>query len=332
MPVVQPKPRSGAGSRVGTPSLVPLTPRTSSGVLEPQNESVAKTSMASFPELMPPMQSVSTANMQSPHTTNNPYTPLSFSPEMSQAQSNAGTNTSASQQTNATALLSRGLCIKQVSCAQQILAMMDFGTQVPQTYSPFSHANVPSTPNAADVADTMKSFNPVSPFPFGGANGTFSGPASQPGGQTNQGTQALTTNGSYPGQGATTTMKLTQSFKVIQVPVAGQPGQFVTGFLPVLPQEQGDASSSPSSALPPSNLEPLLSGTPLRAMNKLRKNVKVVVLCAAAFLILLTSQCVLAVAHAYEYNTASSSDRDAKYNSYCWCAGYRDNAGKYHFK
>lgn len=37
-------------------------------------------------------------------------------------------------------------------------------------------------------------------------------------------------------------MKLAQSVKVVQVPVAGQPGRYVTGFLPVLPQTDDEAS------------------------------------------------------------------------------------------
>ncbi len=285
MPVVQPKPRSGTGTRVGTPSLVPLTPRPSSGALESQNDSVAKTSMTSFTELMPPAQSAT--NMHSPRTIDNPYTPLSFSPELSQAQPDTRANASPPQQPNATAYI-KPRVVHKTGLRRTADDTNPPSTQLSQTGMSFSPANVPSTPNAANVPDSMKSFNPVSPFSFSGTDGTFSGPASQAGGQMNQGTQALT-NGSYPGQGATTTMKLTQSFKVIQVPVAGQPGQFVTGFLPVLSQEQGRASSSPTSALPPSNLEPLLSGTPLRAVNTLRRNVKVVVLCAAAFLVLLTS-------------------------------------------
>ncbi len=287
MPVVQPKPKSGMGvARVGTPSLVPLTPRPSSGALASQNNSVANTSMTmpSFTDLMPPAPSISTANIHSPSTINNPYTPLSFSPELSQAQPNTKTNAPTSQQAHIKPRVVHKTGLMRPTDSSNA----ESGTQVPQTQMPFSRANVPSTPNGVGMRDGMQSFNPVSPLPSSGTNGTLSGPSSQSGGPTNQGTQSLT-NGSYPGQGATTTMKLTQSFKVIQVPVAGQPGQFVTGFLPVLPQEQGGMSSSPSSALPPSNLEPLLSGTPLRAMNKLRRNVKVVVLCAAAFLILLTS-------------------------------------------
>ncbi|GAC1427509.1 MAG: hypothetical protein NVSMB54_16820 [Ktedonobacteraceae bacterium] len=290
MPVVQAKPKSGPGiARGGTPVLVPLTPRPSSGSLESQNDIIAKTSMTmpSFTELMPPAQSISSANMNSPYTTNNPYTPISFSPDMSQARPGARTNASSLHSTSAPTHSKPRVVHKtglmRATDDNNVLS----GTEVPQISLPFPPANVPSTSHGNDVPGEMKSFNPVSPFSMSGVNGTFGGPAFQPGGQVNEGSPAPT-HVSYAGQAATT-MKLTQSFKVIQVPVAGQPGQFVTGFLPVLPQEQGGASSASTSALPPSNLEPLLSGTPLRAFNKLRNNVKVVVLCAVACLILLTS-------------------------------------------
>ncbi len=38
--------------------------------------------------------------------------------------------------------------------------------------------------------------------------------------------------------GMTGTMKLTSTMKIVQVPVAGQPGRYVTGLLPVLPEEE----------------------------------------------------------------------------------------------
>ena len=283
MPAVQPKPKGL--SRVGASSLIPLTPRPSSGALEAQNDSVAQTSMImpSFTDL------VSSENISNSYTVNNPYTPISFSSEVAQTQANTETNTAKPQHTGTQTHVKPRFVHKT-----GLLRATDNNspnTQVPQTSIPnvSAHPNVPSTPNAINASNTIKSFDPVSPFPFGSANGTFSNPSSQPEGQyTNDGTQAQVTN-TYPGQGATTTMKLTQSFKVIQVPVAGQPGQFVTGFLPLLPQEQAGTANYTTSALPPSNLEPLLSGTPLRAVNKLKKNVKTVLLLAAAFLILLTS-------------------------------------------
>lgn len=42
----------------------------------------------------------------------------------------------------------------------------------------------------------------------------------------------------YEGQGMTGAMKLAHSVKVVQVPVAGQPGRYMTGFLPVLPKDE----------------------------------------------------------------------------------------------
>jgi len=284
MPVVQPKSKSGL-SRVSMLSLVPLTPRSSSDASGPQNDSGAQTStmMPSFTDLMPPANTVSGANIHNSSTTNNPYTPLSFSPEVAQASSDTNP---VSSQDNATQTHIKPRFVHKTGLLRATDNANASNTQVPQTSVPFqpSYPTVPSTPNA--VHNDMKSFNSVSPFPFGGATtGNFGGSVSQSGGQNNEAAQPSTTT--YPGQGATTTMKLTQSFKVIQVPVAGQPGQFVTGFLPMLSQEQGEATST--SALPPSNLEPLLSGTPLRALNKLKKNVKIVVLVASALLILLTS-------------------------------------------
>src|SRR5260370_35717866 len=46
-------------------------------------------------------------------------------------------------------------------------------------------------------------------------------------------------------QTSTGTIKLTGPVKVVQVPVAGQPGQYITGLLPVLP--------NPQSPPPPAN-------------------------------------------------------------------------------
>ncbi|HLQ29527.1 MAG TPA: protein kinase [Ktedonobacteraceae bacterium] len=57
--------------------------------------------------------------------------------------------------------------------------------------------------------------NPISPFPATNTTGALMVPGSEQG-----------------------TLKLTGAVKVVQVPVAGQPGRYVTGFLPVLPQTQ----------------------------------------------------------------------------------------------
>jgi serine/threonine protein kinase len=67
--------------------------------------------------------------------------------------------------------------------------------------------------------------------------------------QANSTTGALT----IPGEmGANGTMKLTGAVKVVQVPVAGQPGRYVTGFLPVSPgTEKPEESSSKPISDPP---------------------------------------------------------------------------------
>ncbi len=70
----------------------------------------------------------------------------------------------------------------------------------------------PSSPPKSTVP------NPLSPFPASQVTGTLKHTLSE--------------------QGNTSTVKLTSSVKVVQVPVAGQPGCYVTGFLPVLPEAQ----------------------------------------------------------------------------------------------
>jgi serine/threonine protein kinase len=57
-------------------------------------------------------------------------------------------------------------------------------------------------------------------------------------------------DGGYEGQGMTGTMKLTQPVKVVQVPVAGQPGRYMTGFLPVVPPGAGEAFATPPQPTP----------------------------------------------------------------------------------
>jgi serine/threonine protein kinase len=74
--------------------------------------------------------------------------------------------------------------------------------------------------------------------------------------------------------GQTGMLKLTQPVKVVKVPVAGQPGQYVTGLLPVLPQQTPDINA-------PSNLD-----TP---NSRLKQNIKIVLLLMATLVILLGS-------------------------------------------
>src|SRR5207248_3084894 len=70
--------------------------------------------------------------------------------------------------------------------------------------------------------------------------------------------QATNTTGALtlPGEmGANGTMKLTGAVKLVQVPVAGQPGRYVTGFLPVSPGTEKPEESSNKPANDPPALQ-----------------------------------------------------------------------------
>jgi serine/threonine protein kinase len=60
--------------------------------------------------------------------------------------------------------------------------------------------------------------------------------------------------------GANKTMKLTEAVKVVQMPVAGQPGRYVTGFLPMLPrtEQPEESTSKPKNELSPPDYVKLL--------------------------------------------------------------------------
>lgn len=103
--------------------------------------------------------------------------------------------------------------------------------------------------------------------------------------ESDYGAQGSTTT--YGAQGSTTTMsllpvdgntgmlKLPQPMKVVQVPVAGQPGRYVTGLLPMLPPAEPLPSEADVAELSP--------------QERLRKNVKLFVLIAAVALVLIGS-------------------------------------------
>ncbi len=118
-------------------------------------------------------------------------------------------------------------------------------------YQEFTGSQPPLTPPGLGAVPLQNRAQP-SPIILGGT-GKFSAaagampsttgaqPAAIPMGLL-QASPVLNTSGSLavPGgdQGAGNTIKLTGPVKVVQVPVAGQPGRFVTGLLPVVPQTQ----------------------------------------------------------------------------------------------
>ena len=108
---------------------------------------------------------------------------------------------------------------------------------LPNPYSEQESVNVSQVPN------------PVSPFPPVPTTGALMLPGSEQG-----------------------TVKLTGAMKVVQVPVAGQPGRFVTGLLPVLPQTQ--PPQLPSPQLP----QPSPEETPKSRLSQLSKKQKMLAL------------------------------------------------------
>jgi serine/threonine protein kinase len=308
VPSSQPlKPKLGGIGRASSPSLVPMTPRPAPETA--QNDIVAKTSMTlpSFADFMPPSTS-SAQPANNTYTMNNPYTPISFAPDMPQEQRQMNTNAplpTTQPGTNVSNAQSQIQPRFRQKLGLRPTTNDVADENVPQAAFPISPVfpSIPSTPRdttgniAKDVA-----LNRASPAP---SNSLFGTASTQQRGNTGAlgqsgSTGTLGQSGIYPGQGTTTTMKLQQSFKVVQVPVAGQPGQFVTGFLPVLPQEPEEAETTPKTSA--DALKTLLAGKPVQAFRDLQKSMKIAVLLVAAFLVIFSSGIFL-IAHNHSTNT-----------------------------
>ncbi len=108
---------------------------------------------------------------------------------------------------------------------------------------------------------------------------------------------AFTTTGALmiPGDkmGARSTVKLTEPVKVVQVPVAGQPGSYVTGLLPVLPRAEPSKESNGTTK----------GNTPGRDYKKLLKKVAVPLL----VLLVLTSSGLFWLLHTHPTVTSKTS-------------------------
>ncbi len=140
---------------------------------------------------------------------------------------------------------------------------------LPSEISPLAGAAQPSA-LPAGAPDTVRAQDVPQ-----GATGTFQ----VPGFNTGMTGTLLKVN-NYPGQGMTGMMKLTQPMKVVQVPIAGQPGRYLTGFLPAVPRTPDPTPSAQDDG----NKE---EDATLKGL-LLRKG-KTVALLAAVFLILLGS-------------------------------------------
>ncbi len=89
-----------------------------------------------------------------------------------------------------------------------------------------SISTFPMPESKKGTTGTLTVPNPESPFPASNTTGSLMIPGNEPG-----------------------TMKLTGAMKVVQVPVAGQPGRYVTGLLPVLPQPQLPLQETPKTEI-----------------------------------------------------------------------------------
>jgi serine/threonine protein kinase len=130
--------------------------------------------------------------------------------------------------------------------------------------------------NPPEVAD---SFNPYNPAPSAtGMLKTQTGaliPISPAGA-----TGALMVPSDNEGSGQTGMLKLTQSVKVVKVAVPGQPGQYVTGLLPVVPSAMGEIGRSGQQET-------------TSPKGRMQKNIWVVILITAVVLLLFGSVIVL---------------------------------------
>jgi hypothetical protein len=143
------------------------------------------------------------------------------------------------------------------------------GSALPSASADFQPANANYMPPQNDPSKTR-----VLPDLDNGQNK----PATTTGALTNaQGTAALMIPVTNDKTGQTTTMKLTQSVKVIKVPVAGQPGQYMTGLLPVLSQPLDSASAAP-------RVEEEVDDPSFKG--KIKRNMMAIVLVSAAILLI----------------------------------------------
>jgi serine/threonine protein kinase len=128
------------------------------------------------------------------------------------------------------------------------------GPNQPEATGSFNFYN--PAPGATGVLRTQTgALIPVSPP---GATGTFMVPSGD------------------ESTGQTGMLKLTQSVKVVRVPLAGQPGQYVTGLLPVIPSIGEESSRAEPQE------DPSLKG-------RIQKNLKVFVLIAVAAVLIFGS-------------------------------------------
>ena len=163
----------------------------------------------------------------------------------SEQQTGAGTGTLTSPNipTHTTGLLSRTGMFPSVGKSTGTLP-----TAIVNDRNPATPGNVMPTPKGTRPLENQQTFNQLSPsFNTKDESGLQQAVMPQSFNQLSPSLKTTTGALNVPNaeQTNTGTIKLTGPVKVVQVPVAGQPGQFVTGLLPVPPAVQ--APSQPDS-------------------------------------------------------------------------------------
>ncbi len=103
-------------------------------------------------------------------------------------------------------------------------------SEPPVPMSPVANKSAVGGEGTTGVHSTMSAIDPLSPLPATTTTG------------------ALQVPGNGPQTAATGAVRPTGVMKVVQVPVAGQPGRYVTGLLPVLPDTPRPADQAKGSA------------------------------------------------------------------------------------
>ncbi len=161
---------------------------------------------------------------------------------------------------------------------------------------------LPNTPNPSEDVSSLKDATEQVAFPQPqgsptgalppGATGTLNAVNAQnPANPQPGATGVLPALPGYGGQGTTSMMRLTQSMRVVKVPIAGQPGRYVTGLLPVLPPSPENTQQQ----TPPASTETAEPAAPPKKYSvetiktTLRSHMKVAALVAAVCLVVLSS-------------------------------------------
>ncbi len=256
------------------PSMIPGMPLAENG--QQRNDIVAQTKMTlpSFTGLF--MPEPSNAAVPSPATEANGIQPaqFSFSPATPEVSRSRG-NTPLPQ--------ARGLLGRHVSQVRPMsLEELQNATPVQDSASPAS-ANVmpPTLPQLSFPTNIGQNGMKNDVLP---ADSEQEMPVQSNSNDANT-SSALTIAGGYAGQGMTTTMRLTQSMKIVKMPVAGQPGRYVTGLLRM-----------PSSPLTPPPVESLVPEFVQRGksyVEYLKNNLKQAAIVGVVLLLIITSSLFL---------------------------------------